>query len=293
MFNRFDRSGGLAGWMFIAPSLLLIGIFMIYPILWSLWMSFQVGRGVNLSFGGFANIVRLTQDPVLLRALGNTLIFFVVQVPIMLMLAMLLAVALNDPKLRFRGLFRTAIFLPCVTSLVAYSALFKSMFSNDGVVNDALMAIGLLQEPIQWMADPFWAKVLIILAVTWRWTGYNMIFFLAALQSIPPVLYEAAHIDGASSTQQFRFVTLPTLAPTLLLVSILTIAGYFQLFAEPYVMTQGGPMQSTVSVLYFMYEEGFKWWNLGTASAVAFVLFFLLFLITRLQIAATRRWSTP
>ena len=213
MFNRFDRSGGLAGWLFIAPSLLLIGNFMIYPILWSLWMSFQVGRGVNLSFGGFANIVRLTQDPVFLRALGNTLIFFVVQVPIMLMLAMLLAVALNDPKLRFRGLFRTAIFLPCVTSLVAYSALFKSMFSNDGVVNDALMAIGLLQEPIQWMADPFWAKVLIILAVTWRWTGYNMIFFLAALQNIDRSIYEAAKIDGIPAWARFSTSPCPCSSP--------------------------------------------------------------------------------
>lgn len=289
MFNRFDRSGGLAGWMFIAPSLLLIGIFMIYPILWSLWMSFQVGRGVNLSFGGFANIVRLTQDPVFLRALGNTLIFFVVQVPIMLMLAMLLAVALNDPHLRFRGLFRTAIFLPCVTSLVAYSALFKSMFSNDGVVNDALMAIGLLEQPIQWMADPFWAKVLIILAVTWRWTGYNMIFFLAALQNIDRSIYEAARIDGIPGWARFFYITVPLLKPVILFTSVTSTIGTLQLFDEVLNITDGGPADATLTLSLYIYNLTFRFMpSFGYAATVSYVIVVAVAALSLIQFVAAR-----
>ena len=200
---KLGRSDQINGWAFIAPALVLLGIFMIYPILWSLWMSFQVGKGMNLSFGGLTNIVRLTKDPVFVRALVNTCIFFFVQVPIMIVMALLFAVALNDPKLRFRGLFRTAIFLPCVTSLIAYSTLFKSMFATDGVVNNALIWLHVVGEPIPWLQDPFWAKVLIILAITWRWTGYNMIFYLAALQNIDKSIYEAARIDGVPAWARF------------------------------------------------------------------------------------------
>ena len=191
---RLDRSEQINGWLFIAPALILLGIFLIYPIIWSLWMSFQTGKGMNFTFGGFANIQRLTQDPVFLRALGNTMTFLVIQVPVMILLALLFAVALNDSKLWGRSFFRTAIFLPCVTSLVAYAVLFKSMFGAEGVVNAALGFIGL--GPIPWLTDPFWAKVLVILAITWRWTGYNMIFYLAALQNVDRSIYEAARIDG-------------------------------------------------------------------------------------------------
>jgi lactose/L-arabinose transport system permease protein len=164
--TRLARGEQLSGWLFTAPALVLLGVLMIYPILWSLWMSFQVGKGMNFSFGGLANIIRLTKDPVFIRALVNTCIFFFVQVPIMITLALLFAVALNDPKLRFRGFFRTAIFLPCVTSLIAYSTLFKSMFAADGVVNNFLVFLHIAPYPIPWLQDPFWAKVLIILAIT-------------------------------------------------------------------------------------------------------------------------------
>ncbi|MBF0678947.1 MAG: sugar ABC transporter permease, partial [Devosia sp.] len=179
--TRLDRNEQINGWAFVMPALVLLGIFMIYPILWSLWMSFQVGRGNSFSFGGFANIQRLANDALLVQALLNTGFFFVVQVPIMIILALLFAVALNDATLRFRGLFRTLIFLPCVTSLIAYSSLFKSMFSGDGIVNQTLMSLHLISAPLPWLTDPFWAKIVIVLAITWRWTGYNMIFYLAAL----------------------------------------------------------------------------------------------------------------
>jgi lactose/L-arabinose transport system permease protein len=197
------RKEQISGWLFIMPALVLLGVFMVYPILWSLWMSFQVGRGMAFSFGGFTNIMRLTQDPVFLRALTNTLTFLAIQVPIMLVLAMLFANALNDSKLWGRGLFRTAIFLPCVTSLVAYSVVFRSMFAQDGVINQFLMAIHVIASPIPWMADPFWSKVVIISAITWRWTGYNMIFYLAAMQNIDRSIYEAARIDGVPAWARF------------------------------------------------------------------------------------------
>src|SRR5439155_4739483 len=176
--------------------------------------------------------------------------------------------------------FRTAFFAPVVTTLVAVAVVWRYLLhTRYGLLNYALARIGI--HPIDWLGDPHWALPAIILFAVWKNFGYNMVIFLAALQSIPADLYEAARLDGASLWQEFGRITLPMLRPTLLLVSILTMAGYFQLFAEPYVMTQGGPLQSTVSVLYFMYEEGFKWWNLGSASAVAFLLFVLMIAVTQ------------
>ena len=163
----------------------------------------------------------------------------------------------------------------------------RTVHARYGLINYALGAFGI--DPIDWLGDPHWAMPAIILFAVWKSFGYNMVILLAGLQSIPRELYEAARIDGASALKQFRYVTLPVLSPIVVMVSILTIAGYFQLFAEPYVMTQGGPLQSTVSVLYFMYEEGFKWWNLGSASSVAFVLFVFIFAVTALLLRTTRR----
>lgn len=287
--KRLGRSEQITGWLFVAPSLLLVGIFLVYPIVWSLWMSFQVGKGLNFSFGGFANILRLQQDPVLQRALTNTIIFFVVQVPIMLLLAMLLAVALNDPKLRGRGWFRTAIFLPCVTSLVAYSALFKSMFSNDGVVNKALMSIGLLHEPIQWLADPFWAKVLIIMAVTWRWTGYNMIFFLAALQNIDRSIYEAARIDGVPAWARFFNITVPMLKPVILFTSVTSTIGTLQLFDEVMNITEGGPADATLTLSLYIYNLTFRFMpSYGYAATVSYLVVVAVAILSLIQFFVAR-----
>jgi multiple sugar transport system permease protein len=197
------------------------------------------------------------------------------------------ALLLNSKLARFRPFFRTALFAPVVTTLVAVAIVWRYLLhTRSGVINYGLQALGL--PAIDWLGDPHWAMPAIILFAVWKNFGYNMIIFLAGLQSIPVDLYEAARIDGASPWQQLRYITLPALAPIVLLVSILTTAGYFQLFAEPYVMTQGGPMQSTVSVLYFMYEEGFKWWNLGFASAIAFLLFLLMFAVTMVQLYVSR-----
>ncbi len=287
MAARIISREHINGWLFIAPALVLLGIFMIYPIVWSLWMSFQTGRGMNFSFGGLANIQRLLQDTVFLRALGNTMIFLVVQVPIMIVLALLFAVALNDNRLWGRGFFRTAIFLPCVTSLVAYAVLFKSMFAAEGVINVALGLIGV--GPIPWLTDPFWAKVLIIVAITWRWTGYNMIFYLAALQNIDRSIYEAARIDGVPAWARFWHLTLPMLKPVILFTTVISTIGTLQLFDEPYNITQGGPSDATLTLSYYIYNLTFRFMpSFGYSATVSWVIVVLVAILSFAQFMFAR-----
>jgi multiple sugar transport system permease protein len=271
----------LAGWVFAAPALAAILVFFLLPVLAALALSltdfdiYALADLRNLRFVGLHNYVALLQDPLFWKALGNTLYFVVVGVPLSIAVSLGAALLLHSKLGWFRPFFRTAFFAPVVTTVVAVAVIWRYLFhTRYGLVNWALSWVGL--HPIDWLGDPRWAMPTIILFAVWKNFGYNMIIFLAGLQSIPEDLYEAARIDGASRRHQFVHVTLPLLGPTLLLVGILTLAGYFQLFAEPYVMTQGGPLQSTVSVLYLMYEQGFKWWNLGVASAVAFLLFLLM-----------------
>ena len=288
--TQISRRGALSGWVFTGPALALLTLFLVYPIMSSLWMSFQVGKGMNLSFGGLSNISRLTQDAVFQHALSNTLIFLVVQVPIMITLAILLATTLNDRTLWGRSFFRTAIFLPCVTSLVAYSVLFKSMFSYDGVVNAFLQSLHMINEPIPWLADPFFAKVLIILAITWRWTGYNMIFFLAALQNIDPTIYEAARIDGIPSWAQFRRITLPALKPVILFTTVTSTIGTLQLFDEVNnIPTLGGPADSTLTLSLYIYYLSFRFVpSFGYAATVSYVVVILVVILSFLQFLIAR-----
>lgn len=174
------------GWGFVALSIACISLFVFYPTIQSFITSLQSGMGNNLKFVGFANYTRLMGDATFKKAVGNTFLYLIVQVPVMIILALVIATTLNDPKLKFKGFFRTSIFLPCVTSLVAYSIIMKSIFASDGLVNKLLMTINVISVPIEWVTDPIWAKVLIIIAITWRWTGYNMIFYLSGLQNIEP-----------------------------------------------------------------------------------------------------------
>ena len=283
-----------AAWAFVTPALLVIGIFFFLPVLAALLVSltdfdlYALADIRNLRFIGLANYWHLLQSPAFWQALANTAYFVAAGVPLSLFASLAAALLVNARLAHLSALFRTTFFAPVVTTLVAVAVVWRYLLhTRYGVLNYALGQIGV--HPIDWLGDPHWAMPAIILFAVWKNFGYNMIIFLAALQSIPADLYEAARLDGANGWQELRHITLPSLAPTLLLVSILTMAGYFQLFAEPYVMTQGGPMQSTVSVLYFMYEEGFKWWNLGSASAVAFLLFLLILAITALQLRVTRR----
>ncbi|WP_206859041.1 carbohydrate ABC transporter permease [Lysobacter changpingensis] len=284
--NATPRVGAsTAGWMFAAPALTVIGVFFGLPVLAAFALSltdfdiYALADMSNLRFVGLHNYWTLLQDPLFWNALGNTMYFVVVGVPLSIAVSLGAALLLHSRTARFKPLFRTAYFAPVVTTVVAVAVIWRYLFhTRYGLVNWGLTSIGL--PSIDWLGDPAWAMPTIILFAVWKNFGYNMIIFLAGLQSIPEDLYEAARIDGATPAQQFWNVTLPQLGPVLLMVGILTLSGYFQLFAEPYVITQGGPLQSTVSVLYLMYDEGFKWWNLGNASAVAFLLFALMTVAT-------------
>jgi multiple sugar transport system permease protein len=282
--------------VFVVPALLVICVFFLVPVAVAVALSatdfdiYALADLDNLRFVGFDNYIHLVQQPLFWQALGNTLYFVMVGVPLSIAVSLGAALLLHSPLARFKPFFRTALFAPVVTSLVAVAVVWRYLFhTRYGMVNHALDQVGI--GPIDWLGDPQWAMPTIILLAVWKNFGYNMVILLAGLQAIPEDLYEAARIDGASWFRQLLHVTLPMLAPTLTLVGILTTAGYFQLFAEPYVMTQGGPLRSTVSVLYFMYEEGFKWWNFGAASAVALMLFGLIFAVTWLLMRATRRWA--
>ena len=275
----------IAAWSFAAPALVVIGGFFLLPVVAGLALSFTdfdlyaLASLDNLRFVGLANYAELLRTPLFWQALGNTLYFVLVGVPLSIGVSLGAALLLNSPLARAQAFFRTALFAPVVTTLVAVAVVWRYLFhTRYGLVNEALATFGV--DPVDWLGDPRWSMPTVILLAVWKNFGYNMVILLAALQAIPRELYEAARMDGATIPQQFRHVTLPSLGPTLSMVSILTVAGYFQLFAEPYVMTEGGPLRSTYSVLYFMFEQGFKWWNLGVASAVAFLLFGLVFLAT-------------
>ena len=281
-------------WLFLAPALIVLGLFFILPVILALLLSFTdydlyaLADIRNLRFVALGNYWALLQRPLFWSALGHTGYFVAVGVPLSMAASLGTAMLLNSPLARCQAFFRTALFAPVVTTVVAVALIWRYLFNTKyGLVNHALDSLGL--HPIDWLGDPHWAMPTIILFAVWKNFGYNMIIFLAGLQAIPPDLYEAARIDGASAWRQFRHITLPMLGPTLLMVSILTVSGYFQLFAEPYVITEGGPLQSTESVLYLMYDEGFKWWNLGSASAVAFLLFAIMFALTALMLWLARR----
>ncbi|MGV8931078.1 MAG: carbohydrate ABC transporter permease [Luteimonas sp.] len=275
----------LAGWTFAAPALMVIALFFFLPVVAALALSvtdfdiYALADIDNLRFVGLDNYINLLHNPLFWKTLGNTLYFVIVGVPLSIGVSLGAALLLHSKLGKFKGFYRTAFFAPVVTTVVAVAVIWRYLFhTRYGLVNWGLSLAGI--DPIDWLGDPHWAMPTIIVFAVWKNFGYNMIIFLAGLQSIPEDLYEAARIDGAGLWRQLRHITLPMLGPVLLLVSILTMSGYFQLFAEPYVMTQGGPLESTKSVLYLMYEEGFKWWNLGNASAVAFLLFVLMATVT-------------
>ena len=283
-----------AGWVFAGPALLAIGLFFVVPALASLVLSFTdfdiyaLADRANLRFIGFGNYQALLQKPLFWKAMGNTLWFVAFGVPTIVAVSLAAALLVNSRMLKWRPVWRVALFAPFVTTLVATAVVWNYLLhTRYGLINYGLGKLGI--DPVDWLGNPRTSLPAILLFVTWKTFGYNMVIFLAALQSVSGDLLDAARVDGASWWTRLRHVILPTIAPTVLLVSILTVAGMFQLFAEPYVMTQGGPEQSTVTVLYFMYEEGFKWWNLGSGAAVAFILFLCILVVTLLQLRVARR----
>jgi multiple sugar transport system permease protein len=283
-----------AAWGFVAPALIALAVFFVVPVVSSLLLSltdfdiYALADLSNLRWIGLENYTRLLGNPLFWQAMKNTVLFAVIGVPLSIAASLGAALLLNARTVKWRPIWRVIFFAPFVTTLVATAVLWNYLLNTRyGVINWALTSLGL--PAVDWLGGPATSIPAILLFVVWKTFGYNMLIFLAVLQTVPDELHEAARIDGAGPWSRFRHVTLPAIAPTLLLVSIISVAGFFQLFAEPYVMTQGGPAQSTVTVLYFMYEEGFKWWNLGSASAVAFVLFVCIFAVTMLQLAVSRR----
>jgi multiple sugar transport system permease protein len=282
-----------AAWLFLAPALLVISVFFLLPVVAALALSltdfdiYALADVRNVRFVGLDNYSRLLVTPLFWKALGNTAWFVLLGVPLSIAASLSAALLVNSRLARATVAFRTAFFAPVVTTLVAVAIVWRYLFhTRYGLLNYALGSFGI--APVDWLGDPRWSMPAIVILAIWKNFGYNMIIFIAALQAIPGDLYEAARIDGVTFLQELRHVTLPMLRPTFTLVAVMTVAGYFQLFAEPYVMTQGGPLQSTVSVLYFMYDEGFKWWNLGSASAVAFVLFAIILAVTVIPLRLSR-----
>lgn len=272
------------GWGFVSLSILFISLFVFYPTVQSFITSLKSGAGNNLKFVGLGNYTRLLADETFKKAVGNTFLYLIVQVPVMIVLALIIATALNDPKLKFKGFFRTSIFLPCITSLVAYSIIMKSIFASNGLVNKFLMSLHIISVPIEWVTDPFWAKILIIIAITWRWTGYNMIFYLSGLQNIDPSIYEAADIDGASTIKKFTKITVPLLKPIILFTTITSTIGTLQLFDEVMNITKGGPANATTTISHYIYNLCFQYTpNFGYAAAVAYVVVIMIVILSLIQ----------
>jgi len=279
------------GWYFITPVGILLGIFLLYPIFYSLYLTLTSTRGTLTQFTGLANYRKLFSDPSFFKALKNTFRILLLQVPLMLVLALIFAAMLNSKKLKFRGFFRTAIFLPSVTSLIAYTILFKMLFAYDGLVNSTLMKVHLLNAPIAWMQAPGTATFVLILAMIWRWTGYNMIFYLSAMQNISGDLYEAASIDGASSSQGFFKITLPLLKPMILFTTVMSTIGTLQLFDEPMNFSAGGTTASMVgpdncflTLSVYIYNLCFKYTpKFGYAATVSYAILIIVAVLTIIQ----------
>ena len=252
---NMEQKRNLTGWAFLLPAALLIFVFCFYPMVQALILSFQKGTGSAVQPAGFANYARILKDATFQQCLFNTIFYFVIQVPIMLILALILAQLLNSPDLKGKGIYRTMIFLPCATSLVSYSMIFKSLFANDGLVNRVLSTVGI--PTVDWFQNAWAARWVIVIALVWRWTGYNMVFYLAGLQNIDYSIYEAARIDGASPLQQFIHLTIPLLKPTILLTAIMSTSGTLQLFDESVNLTAGGPGKATMTLTHYIYNISF------------------------------------
>jgi lactose/L-arabinose transport system permease protein len=272
------------GWLFVTPATLGIAVLSFYPMLQSFVLSLQSGVGNNLRFTGIRNYARLLQDEVFLSSLGNVFTYLIIQVPVMLFLALILASILNSPKLKHKGLFRTLVFLPCATALVSSAMIFKTIFSVDGLINILLLKTHLLQSPVSWLTHPVWAKAIVIFVITWRWTGYNTIFYLAGLQNIDTQFYEAAQIDGASPVQQFFKITLPLLRPIILLTTVMSTNGTLQLFDEVKNLTAGGPGNATITISQYIYNLSFLYTpQFGYAAAVSYTILIMVALLSFAQ----------
>ncbi len=270
----------VAGWIFLTPATILIAVMAFWPMIQAFIMSLQTGSSANMKWAEpiFNNYVRMFSDKVFMQSVVNTFLYLIIQVPIMLVLAILLAQMLNNQDLRFKGFFRTCVFLPCATSLVSYSLIFKSLFATDGLINSILVNLHILDSNYNFLGNSTSAKAVIIIALIWRWTGYNMVFYLAGLQNIEYSVYEAAKIDGANGWKTFWGITVPLLKPTIIMTFIMSINGTLQLFDESVNLTNGGPANSTITMSHYIYNNTFGQGvaNFGYATAMSFFVFIIV-----------------
>ena len=278
MVNREQR----AGHMLVAPYYIFFGLFIVYPLIFSFVLVFHRWSIVGpLEWVGLSNFVELGGDPLFWKSIGNTLIFLIIHVPLQVAFALVLAAILNN-KIPAQGAFRAAFFLPVVVSGVAVTILWKQMFStNLGILNQVLYEFGI--DPVPWVTDPSWAMPSIAMMATWKNIGLYVVLFLAGLQGIPKHLYEAADIDGASTVQKFFHITIPAINPVFLMVLILSTLGGFSLFIEPYVITGGGPMNSTLSGVLYIYRQAFSFFRMGYAATIGFALAFIVMTVVIIQ----------
>ena len=277
-----EKKKNLIGWGFLLPAALLICWMSFYPMIQAFILSLKSGIGVNLKFNGIRNYARILRDPTFKQTLFNTFFYLVIQVPVMLILALALASMLNNKDLKFKGVFRTAIFLPCATSLVSYSMIFRAMFANDGLINTILKKIG--AAPVGWFSNAWTARIIIVIALIWRWTGYNMVFYLSGLQNIEYSIYEAARIDGANPIQSFFKITVPLLKPTILLTAIMSTNGTLQLFDESINLTKGGPGKSTMTLSHYIYNTSFvQTPKFGYAAAMSIIILIMVAILAVIQ----------
>lgn len=278
------KKQNLIGWLFLLPGVALIVCLSFYPALRALMTSFKTGTGVNMTWCGAGNYLRIFKDKVFLQSIKNCFFYLIIQVPIMLILGLVFATLLNNPKLRFRGLFRTAIFLPCATSLVAYAIIFRSLFANDGFINTILVNLGILENGYHFLSHPMSARLVIVIALIWRWTGYNMVFYLAGLQNIEYSIYEAVKIDGANMIQTFFKITVPLLKPTILMTVIMSTNGTLQLFDESVNLTMGGPANASITMSHYIFNKAFQGVpNFGYTSAMSFVILVFVAVLAFIQ----------
>ncbi|MFJ9949448.1 carbohydrate ABC transporter permease [Kitasatospora sp. NPDC091207] len=269
-------------YLLLAPALILFAVFKAYPIISSLLLSLTTGAGSATKGAGLANYRRLLDDPLFWTALRNTGVILVVQVPLMLVLALFLAVGINSVFVRWRAVWRLGVFMPSVTGLVATGVMFAFLLNTDqGAVNWLLDAVGL--PSVDWLGNPFWSRMSVVLVLTWHYTGYNAVIYLAGLQGIPKELYEAAMVDGAGPLRRFWSITVPALRPVLLFTVVLSTIGTLQLFDEPYVLTHGGPDNATLTVSMYLYENGFRYFDFGYASAIAYALTLIVSVLGAIQ----------
>lgn len=283
----------IAGWTFLTPASLMIAVMSFYPMFRAFLISLQTGTGANMRYADpiFNNYKRILADKVFQQSIGNTFLYLFIQVPIMLLLAILLAQLLNNQQLKFKGLFRTCVFLPCATSLVSYALIFRSLFAQEGLINTILVKLHILESGYNFLGNSVSAKIVIIIALVWRWTGYNMVFYLSGLQNIEYSVYEAAKIDGANGWKTFWKITVPLLKPTIIMTVITSINGTLQLFDESVNLTKGGPANTTITMSHYVYNTCFiNVPNFGYASAMAFLIFIMVavLVLINLKVGDTR-----